>query len=88
VPRRSDDGTDQRRGSTAKSVRLATIVLLLYTATLAHLAEADGSAAELESPTVVVHAALALILLVAATVLAVFKPAGLTKRGRAAARSV
>ena len=69
---------------------IATIVLLLYTATLDHLAgvaEGNASTAELEGPTVVVHAALALILLVGATVLAVFKPAGLTKRGRAKSRS-
>lgn len=69
---------------------VATIVLLLYTATLdrlAGVAETEGSAAELEGPTVVVHSVLALVLLVAATVLAVFKPAGLTRRGREKARS-
>jgi DMSO/TMAO reductase YedYZ heme-binding membrane subunit len=69
---------------------IATIVLLLYTATLEHLArvaERDASAAELDSPTVVVHAALALTLLLGATILAVFKPAGLTRRGRRRASS-
>ena len=38
----------------------------------------------LRSPSVTLHAALALILLVGATVLAIYKPRGLTARGRRA----
>ncbi len=68
---------------------IATAVLVLYTETLKGLAdiarrssESGAIATELQQPTVVLHAALALALLVGATVLAVFKPAGLTRRGR------
>jgi hypothetical protein len=68
---------------------VATVVLLLYTQTLDELA---GIAAErawstadlaaLRSPTVVLHSSVALVLLLVATTLAVFKPRGLTRRGR------
>lgn len=68
---------------------IATGVLLLYTATL----DAYGDAAArphptpdqlalLGSPSVVLHAAAALLVLLTATVLAVYKPRGLTPRGR------
>jgi len=67
---------------------LGTIVLLLYTQTLAVLAEladrAAGPAGSLTvpeqqllgSPTVVVHTSAALLLLLATTVLAIYKPRG------------
>jgi hypothetical protein len=64
---------------------LATIVLLAYTQTLGAL---SGIAAQttwspddlalLGSPTVIVHASGALVLLLAATFLAIFKPRGMT----------
>jgi hypothetical protein len=63
---------------------LATVVLLAYTTTLSALAEAaraGGAPEELRAPTVVVHSAGALALLVAATLLATVKPRGLTPRG-------
>ena len=64
----------------------ATIVLLMYTQTLGHLAdiarETSGGAGVLQGPTVVLHAAGALLLLLAATGLAVYKPRGLTPYGR------
>ena len=68
---------------------LATIVLLLYTQTLGYLA---GVAAEttlsgddlgvLRSPSPVLHAGAALLLLLVATTLAVYKPRGMTGYGR------
>jgi hypothetical protein len=64
----------------------ATAVLLLYLQTLDGLADiASDSAAPLDhlrSPSPVIHAAGALILLLIAVVLSVYKPVGLTKRGR------
>jgi hypothetical protein len=67
----------------------ATIVLLLYTQTLDHFA---GLAAEttlpggdlsgLRSPSPVLHAGAALLLLLVAMALAVFKPQGLTPYGQ------
>ena len=71
----------------------ATIVLLLYMQTLHHLADlAAGSGPEgdvdvLRSASPLVHALLALVLLLVATALAVYKPRGFTpyglsKRGR------
>ena len=67
---------------------LATVVLLLYTQTLDYLA---GVAAQttlsthdldvLQTPTVVLHASVALLLLVVATTLAVYKPPGTTRHG-------
>ncbi|MCA1677979.1 MAG: DUF2269 domain-containing protein [Actinobacteria bacterium] len=67
----------------------ATGVLLLYTRTLgdvANVAKATApSGAELDpllrSPSPVLHASVALLLLLGATMLAVFKPAGLTRYG-------
>lgn len=64
----------------------ATIVLLLYTQTVGSLAgtAADPRAdiGELRGPTFVLHSSVALLLLLAATVLAVYKPRGLTPYGR------
>ena len=67
----------------------ATIVLLMYTQTLSYLA---GIAAQttlpsadlgvLRTPSVVLHAGAALLLLLVATVLAVYKPRGMTRYGR------
>jgi hypothetical protein len=65
---------------------LATIVLLLYVQTLGHLADvaADatpprGDLSELQEPFPVLHADVALVLLLVATTLAVYKPRGLTR---------
>ena len=67
----------------------ATVVLVLYTRTLSVLAaDAVDGGPELDGATVVVHSGAALVLLVAATVLAVFKPRGRTGWGRAAGGSV
>ncbi|WP_223167866.1 hypothetical protein [Nonomuraea sp. SYSU D8015] len=60
----------------------AVAVLLMYTETLAYLARvasAPSSASGLlRSPSVLLHAVLALVLLLVATVLAVYKPRGRT----------
>jgi len=68
---------------------LATAVLLLYTQTLGAASDAARRTAArsdldplLQSPSPVLHATVALLLLLAATVLAVFKPAGITRYGR------
>jgi uncharacterized membrane protein len=64
---------------------LATVVLLLYTETLDYLAgEARASRPDLEllrTPSVIAHAGVAVLLLITATVLAVYKPRGLTRHG-------
>jgi hypothetical protein len=64
----------------------ATAVLLLYTQTVSVLADtaADSSSdlSELQGPTFVLHSAAALLLLLVATVLAVYKPRGMTAYGR------
>lgn len=67
----------------------ATIVLLLYMQTLGDLADvaadATSSSADLRglrSPSPVVHAGAALLLLLVATTLAVYKPRGMTRYGR------
>ena len=67
----------------------ATVVLLVYMQTLAYLA---GIAADtglpsddlgvLRTPSVVLHAAAALLFLLVATVLAVYKPRGMTRYGQ------
>jgi hypothetical protein len=67
----------------------ATVVLLVYMQTLAYLA---GIAADtglpsddlgvLRTPSVVLHAGVALLLLLVATVLAVYKPRGMTRYGQ------
>lgn len=68
---------------------LATAVLLLYLRTFTAMADAaaDPAAAlgEIRNPSPLLHAVLALVLLLAATVLGVVKPRGLTRIGRRAA---
>jgi hypothetical protein len=64
---------------------IATTVLLLYMQTLGELAErarSTGAVGTLRSPSPVVHAGAGLLLLLAATALAVYKPRGLTAYGR------
>ena len=65
---------------------VATIVLLLYMQTLSYLAgiaaettASTGDLSGLRSPSAVVHAGAALLLLIVATVLAVYKPRGITR---------
>jgi hypothetical protein len=64
----------------------ATVVLLLYTRTVSSLAgvaaESRVDLDELQGPTFVLHSGAALLLLLAATVLAVYKPRGITRYGR------
>ena len=63
---------------------VAGVVLLLYMQTLAALAQTAGSAAELpavRSASPVLHAGAALVLLVVAAILSVYKPAGRTRYG-------
>ena len=64
----------------------ATIILLIYMGTFRQMAGVAGDpAVELglvRNPSPVVHAVLALILLVAATLLGVYKPFGMTPYGR------
>jgi hypothetical protein len=67
---------------------VATVVLLLYTQTLAHLAEVaagttsvSGDLSELQTPSPALHAGAALLLLLVATTLSVYKPAGVTRYG-------
>lgn len=66
----------------------AIIVLLMYTQTLSYLADVAGQTTlsksdlgMLRTPSVVLHAVLALLLLLVATVLAVYKPRGMTAYG-------
>ena len=65
---------------------IATVVLLLYTETVGFFADLAGNPsadlAALRAPTFVLHSGAALLLLLAATVLAVYKPQGLTPYGR------
>ncbi len=64
----------------------AVTVLLLYTETVSFLAgvaaEPGADLRELQGPTFVLHSGAALLLLVAATFLAVSKPRGTTRYGR------
>lgn len=67
---------------------LATVVLLLYKQTLDELAGVAAQTtlssedlAALQTPSVVLHAGVALLLLLAATTLAIYKPPGLTRYG-------
>jgi hypothetical protein len=67
----------------------ATIVLLMYMRTLDYLAgvaaeatESGGDLGVLRSPSPTIHAALALLLLLVATALAVYKPRGMTPWGQ------
>jgi hypothetical protein len=67
----------------------ATIVLLMYTQTLDHFAglaaettASSGDLSGLRSTSPLLHAGLALLLLVVATTLAVYKPRGVTTYGQ------
>jgi hypothetical protein len=63
----------------------ATIVLLMYTQTLEHLARVASSTSDLSalrSSSPLLHAGAALVLLLVATTLAVFKPRGMTPYGQ------
>jgi hypothetical protein len=67
----------------------ATIVLLKYTQTLDHFADiaaetasSNGDLGRLRSTSPLLHATLALVLLLVATTLAVYKPRGLTPYGQ------
>ncbi len=67
----------------------ATIVLLMYMQTLGSLADVaeqttltDADLAGLRSPSPVLHAGAALLLLLVATTLAIYKPRGLTRYGQ------
>ena len=64
----------------------ATIVLLIYMETFKQMAAvaADSSTKldEVRNPSPLVHAALALVILLVATVLAIYKPQGITLYGR------
>ena len=67
----------------------ATVVLLMYMQTLGYLAGAaaatpvsDGDLSGLRSPSPVLHAGAALLLLLVATTLSVYKPRGMTRYGR------
>jgi hypothetical protein len=64
---------------------VATAVLLQYTDTVGFFADVAATGADLRnlrSPTFVLHSGAALLLLVVATTLAVYKPRGLTRYGR------
>lgn len=63
----------------------ATVVLLAYMETFGRLADLAASGEDLgavRNPSPLVHAALALVLLLVATALAVYKPRGMTRYGR------
>ena len=67
----------------------ATIVLLMYMQTLDHLAGvaaettlSSGDLSGLRSPSPVLHAGAALLLLLVATTLSVYKPRGMTRYGQ------
>jgi hypothetical protein len=63
----------------------ACLILLLYTRTVDHVAgvaAASGSDLDaMRSPSFVLHSGVGIILLLTATGLAIYKPAGLTRRG-------
>ena len=65
----------------------ATLVVVLYMQTLGYLANVARATtgddlAELRSPSVVLHAGGALVLLLVATVLSIYKPRGMTRYGQ------
>ena len=64
----------------------ANVVLLMYTQTLSYLAgvavQTNGDLSELRTPTAVIHAIAALLLLLVATTLSVYKPRGMTRYGQ------
>lgn len=63
----------------------ATVVLLMYTETVSYFADvaarSSGEFDVLRSPTFVLHSAAALLVLLVATVLATYKPRGMTQYG-------
>jgi uncharacterized membrane protein len=64
---------------------VAVAVLLLFTRTVgqfARIAEGGADIGALRSPAFVLHAGAALLVLLVATVLAVYKPRGMTRYGR------
>ncbi len=67
---------------------LSTVVLLLYMQSLGSLADraaetsSTGGPGELRNPSAALHTGAALLLLLAATTLSVYKPAGVTRYGR------
>ena len=62
---------------------VATIILLLYTQTLGSLADVARDTTEVRgAPSPVLHAGAGLLLLLGATVLAVYKPRGVTPYGQ------
>ncbi|MGI9099586.1 MAG: DUF2269 domain-containing protein [Solirubrobacteraceae bacterium] len=63
---------------------LATIVLLLYTQTISYIADAATEStdpSQLRNPSPALHSGAALLLLLLATTLAVYKPRGMTPYG-------
>ncbi len=63
---------------------VASVILLMYTQTLAALADMAASSADLgllRGPSPVMHAAGGLVLLLAAAALSVYKPRGMTRYG-------
>jgi len=63
---------------------IATAVLLIYTQTIDHIAGLAVAGADLESvrsPSPALHAGAALLVLLAATILAIYKPRGVTTYG-------
>jgi hypothetical protein len=63
---------------------VATVVLVMYLGTLDHFADIageHGSLTELREPSVVLHASAAIVLLLGATALSIYKPRGLTPYG-------
>lgn len=63
---------------------LASVILLLYTQTLASLAETASTNADLgtlRNPSPMLHAAVGLLLLIAAAALSIYKPRGITRYG-------
>jgi hypothetical protein len=64
----------------------ATLVLLMYTQTVGFFADIaakpGADLSDLRAPTFVLHSGTALLLLLAATALAVYKPRGMTAHGR------
>ena len=73
---------------------VATMILLMYMETLGHLADIAAAAPRsgahlggLPSASPVVHAGAALVLLLVATALSVFKPRGMTRYGQRKSRA-
>ena len=66
---------------------IATVILLLYMQTLGYLADlasasSGGDLSGLRTPSPMIHAGGALLLLLGATVLSVYKPQGMTRHGQ------